>query len=52
MIDIMREENIDEIKETSIEDEKRVLSTLSKTSLPRRKTKEIEILDDKSKRGW
>lgn len=47
MIDIMREENIDEIKETSIEDEKRVLSTLSKTSLPRRKTKEIEILDDK-----
>lgn len=47
MIDIMREENIDEIKETSIEDEKRVLSTLSKTSLSRRKTKEIEILDDK-----
>lgn len=47
MIDIMREENIDEIKETSIEDEKRVLSTLSKTSLPRRKVKEIEILDDK-----
>lgn len=47
MIDIMREENIDEINKKSIEDEKRVLSALSRTRLPRRKEPEIEILDDK-----
>lgn len=47
MIDIMREENIDEIKEKSNSDEKRVLNALSSKKQIRKKEPEIEILDEK-----